>query len=75
MLIKFISCLVEIGFASSNTRVNENVGTASIPVVASPPSMQQLTITAESSVGSSATGMVKKIVHNFKRLAITITTL
>ena len=52
--------IVEISFVSGSSRVNENVGTASIPVMISPPSLQQLTIRAVSSIGGSATGVVKQ---------------
>lgn len=55
----FVSFLVQVGFVSASTRVNENAGTASIAIMISPPSMQQLTIMAVSSTGSSATGVVK----------------
>lgn len=60
--INITSCLVGIGFASGSTRVNENVGTASIPVVASRVSMQRITIRAVSSTGGTATGVVS-IIH------------
>ena len=49
---------VQVGFVSDSVRVNEDVGTASIPIMVSPPSTRQLTIRAMSSVGSSATGVV-----------------
>lgn len=57
--MKFTSHLVQIGFVSGTNRVNENSGTALIPIMINPPSMLPLTIMAVSSAGGSATGTVK----------------
>ena len=50
--------LVELAFVSGNNRVNENVGIASIPIMVTPASLQQITVRAVSSTGGSATGTV-----------------
>lgn len=56
IIVHFFLSLVQLAFISGNNRVNENVGIASIPVMLTPASLQQITISAVSSTGGSATG-------------------
>ena len=54
----FLNDVVEVSFVSNNSRVNEDVGTATIPLMVSPLSTQQIRVSAVST-GNSATGAAK----------------
>ena len=57
----FLNDLVEVAFVSGSSRVNEDVGIATIPVMVSSLSTQGLTFSAVSS-GNSATGAAKLLI-------------
>lgn len=61
-IIHLFLCLVELAFVSGSNRVNEDVGIASIPVMVTPASLQQITVRAVSSTGGSATGILYALV-------------